>query len=134
VIIVDTLVIASFWLPAEFSAAAVRALKKDPEWAAPFLWRSQFRNIIAARVRRREISLEMGLKFLEGAETMLKGAEFFVPYGQVTEDVQRSTLSAFTCEFVALAHDLNCPFVTLDPQTVVDFPNVARHLSDFIED
>jgi hypothetical protein len=133
VIIVDTLVIASFWLPGEFSEAAIQALKKDAQWAAPFLWRSQFRNIIAARLRRREIMLELGLKFLAGAERMLQGSEFFVPYGQVMEQVRKSNCSAFACEFVALAHDLECPLITLDAQTVADFPKLAQHLSHFVE-
>jgi predicted nucleic acid-binding protein len=133
VIIVDTLIIASFWLPSEFSEAAIQALKKDPQWTAPFLWRTQFRNIVAARLRRREITLELGLKFLAGAETMLKGSEFFVPYGQVMEQVRRSNCSAFACEFVALAQDLNCPLITLDAQTIADFPKLAQHLTQFVE-
>lgn len=85
-------------------------------------------------MRRREISLELGLKFLAGAETMLNGSEFFVPYGQVMEQVRKSRCSAVTCEFVALAQDLNCRFVTLNSQVVADFPALAQHLSAFVEE
>jgi hypothetical protein len=41
-IVVDTNVIAYFWLPGVYTACAERALKKDNEWAAPILWRSEF--------------------------------------------------------------------------------------------
>jgi len=45
-IVVDTNVIAYFWLPGEYTTFAERALNKDNEWAAPILWRSEFRNIL----------------------------------------------------------------------------------------
>ena len=46
-IVVDTNIVAYLYLPGEHTAAVERLLERDPEWAAPILWRSEFRNILA---------------------------------------------------------------------------------------
>ena len=46
-IVVDTNVLAYLYLPGEHSAIAEALLERDHEWAAPVLWRSEFRNILA---------------------------------------------------------------------------------------
>jgi hypothetical protein len=39
------------------SALAEPALQKDSEWAAPLLWRSEFRNVLALYIRQGYLSL-----------------------------------------------------------------------------
>ncbi len=51
-IVVDTNVIAYLWLPGARTAAAERLVKKDSDWNAPLLWRSEFRNVLAGCLRR----------------------------------------------------------------------------------
>ncbi len=46
-IVVDTNVLASLYLPGEHTTAAEILLTRGPNWAAPILWRSEFRNILA---------------------------------------------------------------------------------------
>ncbi|WP_347888070.1 hypothetical protein ABHF54_10550 [Nitrosomonas europaea] len=46
-IVVDSNVLAHFYLPGEYTAAAEALFKHDPDWAVPVLWRSEFRNILA---------------------------------------------------------------------------------------
>lgn len=46
-IVVDSNVIAYLYLQGEHTAAAERLLLHEPDWAAPALWRSEFRNILA---------------------------------------------------------------------------------------
>ena len=89
--------------------------------------------MVAGRIRRRDVPFKLGLKFLAGAEAMLKDHEFFIPYGQVMDLVRKSICSAYVCEFVALAKDLDARLITLDPQILAEFPETARHLSDFVE-
>jgi hypothetical protein len=43
---VDTNVMSHLLLPTPHTAAAERLLKTDPDWAAPLLWRSEFRNVL----------------------------------------------------------------------------------------
>lgn len=50
-IVVDTNVLAYLYLPGEYTAAAEALLAHDPDWAAPVLWRSEFRNILAGYLR-----------------------------------------------------------------------------------
>jgi predicted nucleic acid-binding protein len=60
-IVVDSNVLAYLYLPGEFSAKADALLESDPEWAAPILWRSEFRNILAGYLRRKTISFEQAV-------------------------------------------------------------------------
>ena len=50
-IAVDTNVIAYLFLRGEFAAQAEEWLRKDREWVAPALWRSEFRNLLAGYLR-----------------------------------------------------------------------------------
>ncbi len=45
-IVVDTNILAYLFLPGEFSESAGNLLLEDSEWAAPVLWKSEFRNIL----------------------------------------------------------------------------------------
>jgi predicted nucleic acid-binding protein len=55
-IVVDSNVLAYLYLPGECTEAAEALLGNDPEWAAPILWRSEFRNILAGYLRRKSLS------------------------------------------------------------------------------
>jgi len=50
-IVVDTNVLAYLLMPGKFTAGAEQLLRSDPEWAAPVLWRSELRNVLATYVR-----------------------------------------------------------------------------------
>ena len=84
-IVVDSNVIAYLYLPGEYAAAAEALLEHDPDWAAPILWRSEFRNILAGYMRRKAITYEQALSLQVEAESLLAGAEF---------EVESSTVSA----------------------------------------
>ena len=75
-IVVDTNVLAYFLLPYEFSAAADALFKRDPDWAAPILWRSEFRNLLAGELRRKNLSFEEVVKVQGEAEALLAGHEY----------------------------------------------------------
>jgi len=55
-IVVDTNVIAYLMIPGDYTAQARAALWKDPQWAAPLLWRSEFNNVLALYMRHEEFS------------------------------------------------------------------------------
>ena len=116
-IVVDTNVIAYFWLPGEYTTFAERALNKDNEWAAPILWRSEFRNILAGYIRRKNLTIDMAIQLMEHAEAQMKGREYIVQSGRVMSFVEMSSCSAYDCEFVALAEDLGVPLITTDEKS-----------------
>ena len=65
-IVVDSNILAYLYLPGEFTAAAEALLEREPEWAAPPLWRSEFRNLLAGYLRRKTEELGRGLSEEDG--------------------------------------------------------------------
>ncbi len=124
-IVVDTNIVAYLYLPGEFTAAAEALLEQEPEWAAPVLWRSEFRKILAGYVRRKVLSFEQACSLQAEAESLLEGFEFEVPSRAVLELVRDSDCSAYDCEFVALAKRLDTQLVTLDKKVLKAFPKRA---------
>jgi len=129
VIVVDSNVVAYLYLPSEHSARAEALLERDPDWAAPVLWRSEFRNILAGYLRREAISFEQAVSLQREAEDLLAGAEFDVESRAVLELVRESGCSAYDCEFVALAKHLRVRLVTMDTKVLKAFPKVALALA-----
>ena len=129
-IVVDTNVIAYLWLPGERTAAAEHLLKKDADWNAPLLWRSEFRNVLAGCLRRGDLALDTALRIAGEAEVQMRGREYSVPSAQVLAHVAESDCSAYDCEFVALAEELGVRLVTSDEKLARAFPRVARRLGE----
>lgn len=128
-IVVDSNVIAYLYLPGEHTAAAEALLEQDPEWAAPLLWRSEFRNILLGYLRRQAISFAQAMDLQSEAERLLEGAEFEVDSRAVLELARDSDCSAYDCEFVALAMKLDTQLVTMDKKLLRAFPKRAMGLS-----
>lgn len=127
-IVVDSNILAYLYLPGEFTEAAEALFESDPDWAAPVLWRSEFRNILAGYVRRGNLSFDQALAIQEEAESLLAGAEYEVDSRSVMLLVKDSDCSAYDCEFVALARQLGASLVTMDGKLLRTFPEIARAL------
>ncbi len=121
-IVVDTNVLAYLYLPGEFTAKAEALLQRDAAWAAPVLWRSEFRNILAGYLRRKALTFEQAVAIQSEAEELLRDAEFEVDSAEVLELVRGSDCSAYDCEFVALAASLEVPLWTMDAKLLRAFP------------
>lgn len=128
-IVVDTNVLAYLYLPGEHSDAAEALLERDPNWCAPILWRSEFRNILAGYVRRQAISFEHALTLQAEAESLLAGCEYEVESRDVLELVRDSDCSAYDCEFIALAIRLDTNLFTKDKKLLRAFPGRALPIS-----
>ena len=128
-IVVDTNVLAYLYLPGEYTAAAEALMEHDPDWAAPVLWRSEFRNILAGYLRREKLTFEQAFALQSEAEDFLSGAEYEVDSRSVLELVRESECSAYDCEFVALAMKLGTKLVTMDGKVLRSFPGIAVALS-----
>jgi predicted nucleic acid-binding protein len=128
VIVVDSNVLAYLYLPGERTADAEALFERDPEWAAPVLWRSEFRNILAGYLRRGALTFEHACRLQAEAESLMSGAEFEVASSAVLELVRESDCSAYDCEFVALARTLNTKLVTADRKLLRTFPGCTVKL------
>jgi predicted nucleic acid-binding protein len=130
-IVVDTNIIGYLFLTGHRAMQVERVLQKDPQWAAPLLWRSELRNVLAQYLRRHDLPLEDAQRIMEETARLMQGREFAVVSFQVLNLVAASTCSAFDCEFVALARELEVPLVTVDRQVLSQFPSVAVSLDAF---
>ena len=131
-IVVDTNIIGYLYLTSDHSTQAEQALLKDPLWVAPLLWRSELRSALALYIRKKLLSLADAQQVMEDALHLMQGREYETMSHQVLALTAASTCSAYDCEFVALAKDLNIPLVTPDRQVLSQFPDVATPLAEFV--
>ncbi|MDH3423449.1 MAG: type II toxin-antitoxin system VapC family toxin [Gemmatimonadota bacterium] len=124
-IVVDVNVVAYLLIDGEHTAAAEAVLTADPEWAAPLLWRSEWRNFLAGYMRRGELDRAAALERVEAAERLVQGREYLADSARVMALVEASTCAAYDCEYVALAETLDVPLVTNDRRVLGDFPGRA---------
>jgi predicted nucleic acid-binding protein len=128
-IVVDSNVLAYLYLPGDHTAGAEALLLREPDWAAPPLWRSEFRNILAGYMRRGVLAFEQACSLQREAEDLLAGSEFEVDSQSVMELVRDSDCSAYDCEFIALAIKLDAKLITADKKLLRAFPNRAKALA-----
>ena len=131
-IVADTNIISYLFLPTVYSERASQLYKIEPQWAAPSLWRSEFRNVLALYLRRKIVTLAEALVLQDEAEALMTDQEFTVTSLQVLTLTDSSTCSAYDCEFVALAKQLSVKLVTQDKKILREFPGVAVSLDDFL--
>ena len=127
-IVVVTNVVAYLLLPGPHTALADDLLIQQPEWAAPPLWRSEWRNVLAGYLRRGVLDLDQALALQQQAELLVIRHEEPVSSQAVLQLVASSRCSAYDCEFVAAALQLRVPLVTADRAVLAAFPDVARSL------
>jgi len=133
VIVVDTNVVASLYVQTPQTKRAERALQRDPAWAAPLLWRSEMRNVLATLERAGRLELSDAIDIVQAADELIAGREFAVPSSAVLSAAARSGCTAYDCEFVVLAADLGVPLVSLDRGLVKAFPDVSIALGDYAD-
>lgn len=131
-IVVDTNILANFWLPSDHTQLCDRLFQWDPEWVAPVLWKSEFRNVVILYLRKELIDLPGALQITEKAEGQMKEREFHVNSVQVYNLADKSACSSYDCEFVSLAEDLNMKLITMDKQILRSFPEQSAKPSDVI--
>ena len=124
-IVADTNLLIYFYVQGQRTEESEAVLQRDALWAVPLLWRSEFRNSLIGLVRAHALQLDDALTMIDEAERWLTGREYSVLSRQVLTLASRSGCSAYDCEFVALAQDLEVPLVTTDRQILKAFPTIA---------
>ncbi|MFM7428849.1 MAG: type II toxin-antitoxin system VapC family toxin [Flammeovirgaceae bacterium] len=131
-IVVVVNVMAYLWLPSQHNAVINELLVNDKDWNSSFLWRSEFRNILIGFVRRKQYTLAQAIEIQEKAENQMKGREFVVQSSNVLGLTERSTCSAYDCEYVALASQLNVNLITYGKQVIHAFPEIAMTAEQYL--
>ena len=130
-IVADTNLLIYLYVQGQRTEESEAVLQRDALWAVPLLWRSEFRNSLIGLVRAHALQLDDALTMIDEAERWLTGREYSVLSRQVLTLASRSGCSAYDCEFVALAQDLEVPLVTTDRQILKAFPTIATSPSAF---
>ncbi|WP_419661798.1 type II toxin-antitoxin system VapC family toxin [Desulfosarcina variabilis] len=133
-IIVDTNIIAYLYLPTDFTPFVEELVAKEPIWGAPYLWRSEFRNVLALYIRKELISFGQAIQIQNEAEILMAENEFKVSSIDILTLVNESSCSAYDCEFVALAQDLKTSLITTDKKILSEFPSIAKSLQLFLKE
>lgn len=131
-IVADSNLIAYAVIMGPFTADAEAVFHKDPVWAAPYLWRSEMRNILIRYVRSGHMTLGTAMHAMQAAKALVHGREFQVASAPVLALAQASGCSAYDCEFVHLAQANACSLVTADNKVLSQFPGTAVSLQDFV--
>ena len=124
-IVTDTNLLVYLYITGQRTKQVEAVLRKDSAWAAPLLWRSEFRNTLIGLERHQEICMNDVLTIVTDAEHWMAGREYTVVSQRVLQLAKESGCSAYDCEFVSLAMDLGAPLVSADRQVLRAFPTVA---------
>ena len=131
-IVADTNVIAYLFFQGEWTEQSRAALIKDPDWIAPYLWRSEFLNVLATYIRSKMMTTLVAKRIMRVAEILMRGREYMVPSVEVLEQVTDSGCSAYDCEFASLAKTMNIQLLTTDKKLISAFPGTTVSLTDFV--
>lgn len=128
-IVADTNLIAYLFIEGEFTPQAELVYQSDSNWVAPYLWRSEFRNLLALYIRQKLLTPEEAKTIMTQAENLLSGKEFELDSGSILDLVSQSNLSAYDCEYIILTQKLGLKLVTNDKKLLRSFPEITIDLS-----
>jgi predicted nucleic acid-binding protein len=129
-IIADTSLIVYLFITGDKTLLAQEVLAKDPHWIVPPLWQSEFRNVIAGYIRR-GMTLSQAKQIMANAVLTLENHQVLPSSEKILDLISESNCTAYDCEFIALAQQLNAPLVTADRQLLNQFPDSTMSLEEF---
>jgi len=132
-IVVDSNVIAYCWLNTNLTDVAQLVRREEREWHVPLLWRSEMRSVLAGYMRKGQLTARDAAGVMSRVEKELEGHEHLIESGAVLELVRSTELSAYDCEFAALALQLGVPLVTEDRAILKALPCTAKSMAAFLQ-
>ena len=130
-IVVDMNIVAYFLIEGGRTSACRSVFTSDPEWCVPFLWRSEFRNVLATHMRHAGMPLQGAKNRMEEAEVLFADREYSVVSNVILTLTNENPVSAYDAEFVCLAIKLDTKLVTTDKALVNRFPETALEPESF---
>ncbi|QYY36446.1 type II toxin-antitoxin system VapC family toxin [Ruficoccus sp. ZRK36] len=130
-IVVDTTVIAPLLLPGANTPWAQQTYERDSAWASSPLWRSELRNVLARYQREHKVDPAACLEIMNAAEEKMHPRQYNILSETVILLAAQSVCSAYECEYVALAQELNVLLVTANERLLEAFPRSTISLEQF---
>ena len=131
-IVVDPGLLAGRFVPGLDASVAESVFARDQRWALPRVWRSFFRETVAARVRSGALAMDRALTLEADVVKALAGRDVDSDARAVLKMVVASGCPAALCEFAWLARSLSAPLVTTDRALLASFPEHAVHPEVFL--
>ena len=131
-IVVDTNIISYLFIKGDKTESVKQILKKDTDWVASTLWRSEFRSVLSLYLRKKYLSLSQVKYLMEEAEYLLLGAEYYVNSSEILDILSNTNLSAYDCEFVALAREFGVKLITSDKKILSEVPDTAISIEEYL--
>ncbi|HEY5565075.1 MAG TPA: type II toxin-antitoxin system VapC family toxin [Rhodothermia bacterium] len=130
-IVADASLLAYLHIQGDRTADAEAALRRDPVWAAPRLWRSEMRNVLILYVRKGVLAVDEARLLMDAALDLMRGNEYEVASDPIFACLERANVSAYDAEYVALATELDIHVVTADRRLQRAFPERVVSLREF---
>ncbi len=127
-IVVDTNVIAYFFVDGEHTAAARALRQAEPRWRVPPLWRHEYLNVLATFARAGGADVGAAQVLWRDACILLAGCEQEVDMASALDLAVSEGISAYDAQLVILAQGLGVDLVTGDRRLLERFTAVARPL------
>jgi predicted nucleic acid-binding protein len=123
-VVVDANVIAHLLLPSQHTAAVEALRRAHPAWASAKLWRYEFANVLWKHHASGGLATEAVLQVWESTR-ILNLLERDPEPREALRLAVESGVSAYDCQFVALARELGAPLYTFDARVLHAFPDLA---------
>ncbi len=131
-IVVDTNIISYLMIPNDkYNQLADALFQKDGKWSSPALWRHEFLSVLSIYLRQNLIDAA-GCKSIFREAVDLVVSKPISDSDRVFDIIEGSSLSAYDCEFVALAIENNLPLITEDKKVIREFPHVAFSMNRYL--
>ena len=130
-IVVDTNVIAYLLIMGDKTDLAQRTYRNEPGWVVPSLWRHEFLNVLATFVQHGGGGLEDAIGIWSQSLRLFARNEREFDLTQALLLASQHGISAYDAQYVALAIDLQAPFVTEDRRLLRLFPELAVSMNSF---
>jgi len=113
-IVADASLLAHLLIPSPDSALAEAVYRKDPEWSAPVLWRSELRSVLLQHIRHSGMKIELAKAVVEKALLVIRDRETLLPTPAVLEAAVFFNVSAYDAEYLVMARQRGVPLLTFD--------------------
>ena len=131
-IVVDTNIIAYMAFSTPQSPKVTALYEMDSDWETVSFWKSEFLSVVSLYFRKRIVTYDEALIAIDYAEKLINVHEHRISPLAVMALIRDSNCSAYDCEFVALALELEAKLITYDREVLKEFPRIALKPEDFI--
>lgn len=125
-IVVDSNILAYFFIPGRYTKNVERLRLQDSDWVAPRLWQDEFANILCAYERTRQLTAEQTLELAVDALELIRDNSFSISFERVLAVARKTGCSAYDSQYIALSEDLGVPLYTFDRKILVSCPEIAK--------